>query len=104
MSSPPTTSEIAERIERGGGDALLKHCHQSLAMNNPQMLGVSFATLDKYLAEGGTLPRRWSNARMPEQEVVGTTAAAASKEVPAHDVVVLDSENNVTVTDKRGRR
>lgn len=103
MSSPSTAADVAARIETEGGDALLKHCHQALSMNNASLLAVSFATLDKYLTQGGTLPQRWSNAQPPDPGVeIANVMVVSGHDAP--ETVVLDAENNITVTDKRGRR
>lgn len=69
-------------------DELLRHCRQSLAMNNAALLAVTFATLDKSLRNGGTLPMSWSRAVSPQPTVVS------------------ESEENgpATIIDKRGSR
>ena len=96
-------------------DQLLKHCHQGLAMNNPSLLAVSFATLDKYLSLGGELPSRWSSwmehgvqvergARTYTPVETKSALAQALEFVDGPEVTVLDAERNVTVVDKRGRR
>lgn len=104
---PPTTDEIraaVDVVKRPDPDELLKHCHQALAMNNAGMLAVCFMTLDKHLKGGGALPSRWSPGNSGPIEL--TTAGEQPIEFKGRegDTIVLDAENNVTVTDKRGKR
>ena len=39
---------------------LLRGCRQSITRNDPRMLAALFCTLDKFLREGGSLPKDWA--------------------------------------------
>lgn len=102
----PMTDAVAGEVDP---DQLLRHCHQALSMNNAALLAISFATLDKYLATGGDLPTRWQRS-LPQPTYVtavaqpgGAGAGGAGGSV-AGGVVVLNAAENITITDKRGRR
>lgn len=98
-------------------DQLLRHCHQALSLNNAALLAISFATLDKYLATGGDLPTRWQRSLPPTYvtAVAQPGGAGAGPRTPAMGaggaggsvdgaVVILNAAENITITDKRGRR
>lgn len=77
-------------------DELLRHCMQAVAMNNANLLAVTFLTLDKHLRQGGRLPKSWGNAVGPVQLVIEDGHDGN----PTYTIGASHTE----VVDKRGQR